>query len=986
LYYQFNKKLIDMTDSTHSTKKTLLTAMILFAVSFLGNIAQAQGFLKTYLSPVISTTTPIVYSGPAHMLRTQIYENQSGYTLVGHLTSHLGIDPLKHFSVRQTDLKGVETQDIKTFDLVADDYKFAGINQTTVVLGEALDTSHISLTKNDLNGTVLWQKAVEIPRKLGAVTDTKISATGEIFVSMLTIIPNVPYWVPSSNTTLSKFDADGNLLWTMDESNSGTNWNGDGDHTLTPAKDGGCFLHHGGRELYHTVRIAADGVELWHKTFNIAFSEGTLHLQHATEVGDGGLMVIGLPSDNPYSLIGKSYAPDGTIIWDPGYIGSALRYYNYWPGTIIGNDDGSALIVGRAYKQGRLDLIAAKIAVDGTVLWLKTYDDFAYQIPFPEIASGIPTSDGGYLLVGTWNSNDILLKIDAYGNLHSNLSVGAVASDQDLDCTIAANDVPLPKAILSSTGNGSTFWAVSDSAGKFSFQADTGNYVVKVLPPSYLWEACADSILVNFADTGLLKTVDFPLQSIADCPMMTVDIYTPRLRRCFQNYVGVNYCNLGSTVAENAEISITMDAGLDFNSASIANTQVGQQITFPVGNVAVGKCGTFNLFVTPNCDSTVLGQTLCLNAHVTPDVICGTMPNWSGASIEVAANCEGDSVKFTIKNTGNAPSSMLDYVILDDHVIMNSAPFQLDIGGQTILTSPADGHTKRIICEQEPGHPVGNLPSIGIEACGTNLPSQGFLSQFPNQTGSPFDAMVCREIVGSFDPNDKTAAPSGVGSQHFIENNTEIEYLINFQNTGSDTAFTVVIFDTLSAKLDLTSIKGVSGSHGFEMKISGDNALRFVFDNIMLPDSNVNEDTSHGFIRFKIKPRAGLEDGNVIENKASIYFDFNLPIVTNTVFHTIGRDFLSTSGFKNLGDLSANKIQVSPNPSDDMVLVSIDNQGITSGICRVMDCFGKVVTSQNFDNPVFNLKRKGLPAGIYFLEIISEKEPALHLASKVIWK
>jgi uncharacterized repeat protein (TIGR01451 family) len=561
-----------------------------------------------------------------------------------------------------------------------------------------------------------------------------------------------------------------------------------------------------------------------------------------------------------------------------------------------------------------------------------------------------------------------------------------VAGDQNLDCAVTANDVLMPNAILSSTGNGATFWAVSDSAGKFSFQADTGDYVVKIIPPSYLWEACADSILINFADTGLVKTVEFPMQSIADCPMMTVDIFTPRLRRCFGNYVGVNYCNLGSTEAQNAEITITMDTGLDFNSASIGSTQSGQQITFPIGNVAVGQCGSFYLFVTPNCDSTELGQTLCLNAHVTPDVICGTVPNWSGASIEVSANCEGDSVKFTIKNTGNAPSSMLDYVILDDHVIMNTAPFQIGAGGEIIITSPANGHTKRITCLQEPGHPVATRPSVGIEACGTNLPTKGFLSQFPNQTGSPFDGMICREIVGSFDPNDKIATPEGVGNQHFIENYDEIEYLIDFQNTGTDTAFTVVIIDTLSAALDLTSIRGASGSHGFEMKIRGENILQFKLSNLMLPDSGTNEAGSHGFVRFKIKPRAGLADGNLIENTASIYFDFNLPIVTNTVFHTIGRDFLPSVGFQDLENVSSSLVQISPNPSEDVVLVSVDNQGITNGVCRIIDCFGKTVGTQDFDKPVFNLKRKGLPAGVYFLEIIADNKTALHLGGKVIWK
>jgi hypothetical protein len=126
-----------MKNSTHSTNKSLPAALLFLAVLFLGNIAQAQGFLKTY-------TSPIIYNRAAPMLRNQIYESQDGYTVLSHLARYYAPnDSLKHFSIRHTDLKGVETQDFKLFDLVAGDYKFAGMNQTTIVLGEALDSSHI---------------------------------------------------------------------------------------------------------------------------------------------------------------------------------------------------------------------------------------------------------------------------------------------------------------------------------------------------------------------------------------------------------------------------------------------------------------------------------------------------------------------------------------------------------------------------------------------------------------------------------------------------------------------------------------------------------------------------------------------------------------------------------------------------------------------------------------------------------------------------
>jgi hypothetical protein len=55
----------------------------------------------------------------------------------------------------------------------------------------------------------------------------------------------------------------------------------------------------------------------------------------------------------------------------------------------------------------------------------------------------------------------------------------------------------------------------------------------------------------------------------------------------------------------------------------------------------------------------------------------------------------------------------------------------------------------------------------------------------------------------------------------------------------------------------------------------------------MLPDSTTDEPGSQGYVIYRIKPLPTLAFGDVIENTASIYFDENPPIVTNTTFHTI---------------------------------------------------------------------------------------------------
>ena len=60
------------------------------------------------------------------------------------------------------------------------------------------------------------------------------------------------------------------------------------------------------------------------------------------------------------------------------------------------------------------------------------------------------------------------------------------------------------------------------------------------------------------------------------------------------------------------------------------------------------------------------------------------------------------------------------------------------------------------------------------------------------------------------------------------------------------------------------------------------NVLEWTFRNISLPDSNTNESASHGYIIYRIKVVKNTKFNYYIHNKASIYFDYNLPVVTNT--------------------------------------------------------------------------------------------------------
>ncbi|MDW3651333.1 MAG: T9SS type A sorting domain-containing protein [Bacteroidia bacterium] len=146
----------------------------------------------------------------------------------------------------------------------------------------------------------------------------------------------------------------------------------------------------------------------------------------------------------------------------------------------------------------------------------------------------------------------------------------------------------------------------------------------------------------------------------------------------------------------------------------------------------------------------------------------------------------------------------------------------------------------------------------------------------------------CRDVINAYDPNDKLASPQGLCEEGYIEANELLTYTVRFQNTGNADAINIFILDTLDQDFDINSLKVVGQSHKpMITEILADRVLKFRFDNIHLPDSTTDEKNSHGYVMFEVAPLAGLPVGTELTNTAGIYFDFNEPVITNTVFNTI---------------------------------------------------------------------------------------------------
>ncbi|HKR03833.1 MAG TPA: T9SS type A sorting domain-containing protein [Bacteroidia bacterium] len=223
-------------------------------------------------------------------------------------------------------------------------------------------------------------------------------------------------------------------------------------------------------------------------------------------------------------------------------------------------------------------------------------------------------------------------------------------------------------------------------------------------------------------------------------------------------------------------------------------------------------------------------------------------------------------------------------------------------------------------------------------------------------------------VTSSADPNDKIVSDSILTTTQ-VASQTYLDYIIRFQNTGTDTAVNVMITDNISRHLDMTTFEYRNASHPVQADYQqASRLIIFHFDNIQLADSNVNEPLSHGFVHYRIKPYDTLTAGHNIVNKAAIFFDFNLPVITNTVKTRI---VLPVSVEENQSAFLS--FRVYPNPAGNQLIVTDYLLTGEEGEVIVYDLFGREVYQSKVSATEHKIKIdvSRFNSGIYFLRMSS---------------
>lgn len=382
----------------------------------------------------------------------------------------------------------------------------------------------------------------------------------------------------------------------------------------------------------------------------------------------------------------------------------------------------------------------------------------------------------------------------------------------------------------------------------------------------------------------------------------------------------------------------------------------GNHVLVPVLEQDYLSVSPDTLFINLPSDSLVLNQDFCITAHQQfQDLSIEIIPLNSarpGFEAEYSIICKNNG---TMTQNGeislNFPPQLVQFIQSDTPIVYSSSgelrweykdflPFEKrDIRLTMSLNSPMD----------DPPLNAGEY----LEYVAHITPTHEDIDTVNNTS------VLRQQAVNSYDPNSKISILGEVLDSEMVGN--YVPYLILFENLGTASAIHVKVVDTIDTNVfDIHSLTVIDASHSYNATISS-NVITFEFEFINLP---FDDDKNDGYVLFKVKTHGDLVIGTELRNFADIYFDFNLPIRTNTAITTV--DESSTTN-----DLrySENDILVFPNPAANEIIIASDVQFEE---VEIFDSKGFTIARDTFirDSYYTKIDISSLKVGLYLMNLI----------------
>lgn len=213
----------------------------------------------------------------------------------------------------------------------------------------------------------------------------------------------------------------------------------------------------------------------------------------------------------------------------------------------------------------------------------------------------------------------------------------------------------------------------------------------------------------------------------------------------------------------------------------------------------------------------------------------------------------------------------------------------------------------------------------------------------------------CFAVVSAFDPNHKTAYPVSISDA-----GDWLTYTVEFQNTGTATASTVIIRDTLSPLTQPETFRYIASDHNAFVQVMG-SAVTFTFPHINLVDSGTSQPKSKGWLQYKVKSKPNLPVQSQIKNTAYIYFDYNPAVATNTAISTV------TATNSGIAELQDNVLRIAPNPNKGSFMLR--TSGSINRLYTVSDMLGHIVAQDAIISDQQTINLAGIADGVYSISV-----------------
>lgn len=731
----------------------------------------------------------------------------------------------------------------------------------------------------------------------------------------------------------------------------------------------------------------------WQNTIGGSASDSAFTVEPTYDGGYifGGISLSNISGDKAENCIGLwdywivKTDSIGNIEWQNTIGGTGNDYLSYVAqtpdgGYFVGGSSESNISGDKTENsKGPVSIWILKLDNIGNILWQKTIGGSALDYLFDVVQ----VFDGGYVIASSstspvsgdkteWfypNYDYWVFKIDSIGNILWQNTIGGNGVDQlTAICTTSDNGFLLGGVSTSDISFDKTescrgiydYWVVKiTNIGDIQWQKTIGGdendllfNVSQNLDGSYILGGYSMS---NMSGDKTENNVGLGWQA---------DYWIVQIKTDYNLITGKVFADFnGNNLFDNNDVEIPNIAVVESNTGLLSFTDLSGHFYIAMPDTGLFSCSPApinNYVISP------LNHTAFFSGYAQIDSgnhfafqPLSAFNDLGVALTSVTSFRTGFNAMYSINyfNTGTASLSPEIKLVLDNDVSYISSqvsPTYVSVDS-IVWNLPTLMPLQSISFFVQVAVDLSAIPGTLIESIAQIKPVSGDI----DSTNNVYNSQIV--TTAAYDPNailvDRITIP-----QDELIYSPYLDYIIHFQNVGNDTALNIRIENFISNHLDASSFDLIDFSHNLNLFFNNQSReVVFIFDNILLPDSNTNEPESQGFVRYRIRPIPTLLIGDSILNNAEIYFDFNPPVSTNSAITQIVNPTLLDEQ-----QIDKKKSMIYPNPASGSFTIELN----TSVILEIFSADGRLLYREEVDQGTHQKNITSLPAGIYIIRFI----------------